>query len=226
MVVEDDSMFAAMLYTTLKKAGFQAQRCATLQTAQSKLAERSVDLACVDLNLPDGSGIDLISLLTKDAPRTKIVVITGSKSVDVSRFVYKSGALDVIHKPCDFQAVQAKLQAFQQFHYRFNEPRAEYQHRRMWLDYEQGLFHFYHQTIPLRSKEFKLMECFLNHRNVTLSKQQIIEYVWGTEQRPAESTIEVYILRLRKKLPDPNLIKTRRGFGYIFSDQAAVTSLT
>lgn len=221
-VVEDDDDLALPLLATLRSAGHEAVRHATLAQARSGLAhlDERPDLVLLDLGLPDGDGIDLCRLLRASVPDVVIVVLTARDGESDVVIALDAGADDYLLKPFRLAELLARIRA----HLR-RVPSAEDEAwtasgvtvhpvaRRVTVDGTE---------LSLRPKEFDLLADLVQHAGQAVRREDLMSRVWDEYWDGSTKTLDMHISWLRSKLAEAGIrdaITTLRGVGYRFEDR-------
>ncbi|MFJ3670961.1 response regulator transcription factor [Streptomyces sp. NPDC090106] len=215
-LIEDDPDFALMCRSFLEREGFMVTWAMDARAGKSVLHEGGIDLAVLDLGLPDGSGLELLRAL-RSTSRLPVVVITG-RGTEAERVAgLEIGADDYLVKPFSQRELVARIRAVLR---RSQPPEAPVVLRVGSLRVDTGARQAASDDgwpIPLRPKEYALLELLAAAPGRVFSAEQLLERIWGAAwQQPA--TVVEHVYRLRGKLallpsPAPR-ITTVRGYGY------------
>ena len=226
LVVEDDFDVRALVQATLKRAGYRVTALPNGSKVAATLQASPVDLAVVDLQLPDMDGLDLTRLLRE---RHKIgVIILSGRGEATDRIVgLEVGADDYVAKPFEPRELVARVRSvLRRMEVTAAQAPVEEDHKiytfEGWkLDGSAlRLFDPKGEEVPLTTGEFKLLEAMVTRAGRVLQRDQLLDLV-STNDAPAfDRSIDVRVRRLRRKLGDdsklPKLIKTIRNGGYVF----------
>ena len=232
LVVDDDREIRRLLEAYLTQSGYRVTSVGDGRAMRRALNEHRIDLIVLDLMLPGEDGLSLCRGLRAQS-NMPVLMLTASSS-EIDRIVgLEMGADDYLTKPFSPRELLARVKSIlrrakslphQQVatdvsNYRFGEWTLDVATRNIIA--VDGL------VVPLSGAEFRLLSVFLDHPQVVLSRDQLLELVSGRETIPLDRSIDVLIGRLRKRLNDdgkePALIKTVRSAGYVFA--ARVESL-
>ena len=225
LVVEDDAILGGAVVQRLKLEEFEvtwAQSCAEALLAMKR---RTPDFVLSDIVLPDGSGEDLYRKAQSFLGSTPIVFATAFGEIDQAVRLMKAGADDYVTKPFDPRELLARIRsvlrrASAPAAVRMGEGRVRFGRCVLDLD-SHKLFGDDGEEVPLTSMEFDLMRAFAANPNRVLSRDQILNTTQNRDWDPYDRSVDIRIARLRKKVePDPEkpqVIKTVRGGGYLFS---------
>lgn len=177
----------------------------------------------LDINSADGSGISFCEKLRFQGNSSWLITIGTRQNINEKIQALNAGADDHFVKPFSSEELVAKINAMlrrsssiqREGTLKYSDLRMDLINRSVWRGSKQ---------IDLRSKEFDLLKVFLLKPEEVLNREFIFDQVWGSSFLGDSNVIEVYIRYLRSKLDKPNLIKTRRGNGYILiSDEAQIS---
>lgn len=214
LLVENDTSLANSLKQLLVHAGYLVAVSASLEQAYQLLAKHGQDLVIIDRMLDDGDGIELVNFLHDVSFGTRTLVLS-QKNRDFDRVTgLEAGADDYIGKPFSTRELLLKVRILlQRQKYR---PQEYLQLGELCLHPGSGHLTLADRQCQLRKREAQILTCLLRHQGSVVSKSQLIEYVWQSEDDiPTHTTVEVYIRRLRIALgTHQSMLKTVRGFGY------------
>lgn len=220
LVIEDDETIVTMLEYNLKASGFEVVTAVSAEEGEMILSEQLVDLIVLDWMLPDMSGIELCGRLrrTGKLPRVPIVMLT-ARGEEADRIRgFSNGADDYVVKPFSVPELMARIKAL----LRRSAPNRVSEILAVGdisLDREAHRVTRSTREISLGPTEYRLLEVLLESAGRVLSRNQLIDRVWGTTADIDERTIDVHVGRLRKALVRGNEldpIRTVRGAGYSF----------
>jgi DNA-binding response OmpR family regulator len=214
LVLEDDIDLAAVVALGLRNESYAVDLARTCVEAEELLRTTDFDVACVDLGLPDGDGLDLVRRLAGDPdlrrPR-RTIVLTARDAVADRVAGLDAGADDYLVKPFDFAELLARLRALGRRGddagsvLRVGDLALDLAARRVW---RSGA------DIDLTPREFSLLRYFMHHPGQVLSTEDLLEHVWDANADPFTSSVRVILSRLRRKLGDPGPIATIPQVGY------------
>ena len=221
LIIEDDISILRGLKDNLEYEGYGV----TTETDGTKglnlALEKEVDLVLLDIMLPNMNGYEICRKVKKEKPDLPIIMITarGSEVDKVSGL--DIGADDYVTKPFSIPELMARVRAiFRRVDQLYNIPE-EYSFGKVRLDFKRYQAFRNNKEIKLSSKEFSIMEYFIQHEGEAVHRHDLLSEVWGYEAMPTTRTIDNFILDLRKKLEEdpskPKHIVTVRSIGYRFS---------
>ncbi|AYA41073.1 phosphate regulon transcriptional regulator PhoB [Xenorhabdus nematophila] len=221
LVVEDEVPIREMVCFVLEQNGYQAIEAEDYDTAIRRLSEPYPDLVLLDWMLPGGSGIQLIKHMKRDHNTKTIPVIMVTARAEEEDRVrgLDVGADDYITKPFSPKELIARVKAVLR---RISPMEAEEVINMDGLILDPSSHRVSSQGLDLDMgpTEFKLLHFFMTHPERVYSREQLLDYVWGTDVYVEDRTVDVHIRRLRKALEagkHDKMVQTVRGTGYRFS---------
>lgn len=220
LIVEDEESFADALSYLLAREGFDVLVAASGPAALEQFAAAGADLVLVDLMLPGMSGLDLCRKLRQDSD-VAIIILT-AKDSEVDKVVgLEIGADDYVTKPYAARELIARVHAV----LRRRTTAAAEESRdhvlalgRVAMNVDRHVVTVDGQDIDLPRKEFELLEMLLRNPGRVLTRQLLIDRVWGSDYVGDTKTLDVHVKRLRSKIETdparPQMLLTVRGWGY------------
>jgi DNA-binding response OmpR family regulator len=218
LLVEDETDLAAAIVRGLRRRGHAIDSAETMVEAELRLSSGDYDLAILDWNLPDGSGLDICrrimegELVGPGELRPRVMMLTARDAIDDRVAGLDSGADDYLVKPFAFAELEARVRALLR---RDDDAPPVVSVAGVELDPVRFVAKRGEQSLSLTVKEFSLLEYFLRHPDEVLSQETLLEHVWDEMADPFTNTVRVTISNLRKKLADPPFIETVAGRGYV-----------
>ncbi|KAA3639736.1 MAG: response regulator [Proteobacteria bacterium] len=218
LIVEDDPAIREMMVFSLANADFQVIKAENGTQALELLQQKRPDLVVIDWGLPDFSGLDLVAMIRRDdvLKDLPLIMLTARAEERDKIKGLEYGADDYLTKPVSVQELIARINAHLRRAQGFEENRQlDYQSIRMEVDSHRVWVD--EQAVNLSLTEFKLLKLLLQNSEKLLSRERILNHVWGHNATVEDRTVDVHILRLRKALKPFNKerwIKTVRGVGY------------
>ncbi|MFA7502579.1 MAG: response regulator transcription factor [Anaerovoracaceae bacterium] len=217
IIVEDDRNLNQGLCLALEDQELQIVPCSDLKSARKQLADGAADLVLLDINLPDGSGLELLrEIKTGEEPTPVILLTANDTEMDVVMGL-EHGADDYITKPFSLAILRARVNA----QLRRELARVSKTSVIEIDDYRFNFEHmaFYHANIPveLSKTEQKLLRLLVENRGTTLNRAVLLDRIWSDgADYVDENTLSVTVKRLRDKLNAARYIKTVYGLGYVW----------
>lgn len=211
LIVEDDAGIANGLAATLKAAGYAVDVCGTLGQASAALQVEAFDLVLLDLNLPDGDGIDWLRRLRASGQPMPVLIMTARDALPDRVAGLDQGADDYIVKPFEPEELLARMRVA----LRRSEGRASpvLHHGDLEVDPAGRTVRRAGQPVTLRAKEFALLMVLLRASGQVVTRQRLEEALYGFDDALESNALEVHMHHLRRKLGE-GLVKTVRGVGY------------
>ena len=215
LVVEDEASIASFVSLYLKNAGYSVRTAATGTEALSQAATGEASLIILDLMLPDIDGIEVCRRIrkTSDVP---ILMLT-ARDEDVDKIIgLEVGADDYLTKPFNPRELVARVKSIlrRATPERRQVESAQLKHGELMIDAGRREVRVGEQEIQLAPKEFDLLWELLDHKGLVLTRDQLLERVWGYTFAGDTRTVDVHVRQLRRKLGDASPIVTVWGVGY------------
>ena len=215
LVVEDETSIASFVAAYLRNAGYTVTTAASAQAALIQLAGDIPALVILDLNLPDGDGVELCRRIrkTSDVP---ILMLT-ARDEDIDKIIgLEVGADDYMTKPFNPRELVARVKSIlrRAAPERRRTESEELQHGDLNINSGKREVYVGDEEIRLAPKEFDLLWELLDHRGIVLTRDQLLERVWGYTFAGDTRTVDVHVRQIRRKLGDASPIVTVWGVGY------------
>ena len=244
LVVDDDEKIRRLLKNCFEPEGYVVYEAANGNEVKNTLAEQSIDLITLDLNLGGENGLTIASEV-KASCDIPIIIVTGKGDVIDKVVGLEMGADDYISKPFHVREVIARVRSVLRRAGGSASRQSEKTPEEVAIPRNQNLFEFdgwiadpaaFELKQPdgsvcdMTTADFKLLMVLLKHPRRVLSRDQIMDHLNGVEWSPYDRTIDNQIARLRKKIEEdpasPRYIKTVRGVGYTFASNVTTTTPT
>jgi DNA-binding response OmpR family regulator len=216
LVVEDDQEIAQVLQRSLRMEGYDVRVTADGGKALDETQAFLPDLIVLDLGLPGMDGIEVARRLRRDEDDTPILILTARDALDSRVEGLDVGADDYLVKPFERQELLARMRAL----LRRRPPRgmAPLRAADLTLNPDTHEVTRGERKIDLTQREFELLEYLMRNERLVISRQRLLDEVWGYDPFSITNTIEVFVSNLRRKLEaggEPRLLHTVRGAGYV-----------
>jgi two-component system, OmpR family, response regulator MprA len=218
LVIEDDAEIADVLRRFLRQEGHEVRTATDGEQALPAAAEFVPDLVILDLGLPGLDGVEVCRRLRTDGD-VPILILTARTETEDRVEGLDSGADDYLVKPFDRQELLARIRAL----LRRRPPRGsasltvgDLRLNPDTRDVTRG-----DRRIELTNREFELLEYLMRNERLVISRERLLEEVWGYDPMALTNTIDVFISNLRRKLEaggEPRVLHTKRGAGYVLRD--------
>jgi len=221
LIVEDEQRLAEIMKKQLEESGFSVDIAFDGYMGKQMVERNAYNLIILDINLPLINGYDLCKEIRKTNRSIPIIMLTALGTPDNRVAGFDVGADDYVVKPFDFRELLARINVFLRRSDVMNIPE-----KLIIGDLEMDLstkkVTRANKKIDLTAKESSLLEFFMKNKEKLLTREIIIEHVWGIDFDPNTNIIDVYVNYLRKKIDkdfEPKLIHTKYGFGFYCSDK-------
>lgn len=208
LLVEDDPSLGATLQERLLKESYQVDWAQSFAQAKKSLLEERYDLVLLDVTLPDGDGFALAKVVQEKTP---FLFMTAMSSAENRLAAYEMGAQEFIPKPFHLKELLLRVQHVLEAHQLPHE-----------IIYSEGKLDLLRMTIVrkdgytelLQPRDFQLLKLLIQVAPRVLSRDEILNKVWGEDKFPSNRTVDNAIVRLRQGLGSAELIRSVRGLGY------------
>ncbi|RYP85817.1 response regulator transcription factor [Nocardioides guangzhouensis] len=217
LIVEDEERIAAFVAKGLRAEGHVVTAVGDGRVGLDEALSGVHDLVILDIGLPSLDGFDLLDRLRSQGSRVPVIVLTARDSVSDTVTALDGGADDYVPKPFRFAELLARVRlrlrqagegaATAETVLEAGGFRLDLRTRRVRVDGRE---------VDLSAREFTLLEIFMRHPGQVLSREQLLDHVWGFDFDPGSNVVDVYVGYLRRKLGS-DAVATVRGMGYRFS---------
>jgi len=225
LIVEDEHDIAGLIKHTLERSGdADAEVVTSGDEALKAVTARPPDLVILDLNLPVISGLDVCRIIRSrsDAKHLPIIMLTARTTEDDRVAGLDHGADDYVTKPFSLRELSARVRAVLRRGAPAGDaprPHTSYQGEHLVADFEAVAVTVDGEAIRLTRREFELLQYLVQNKNRVVSRDRLLERVWGYERLVETRSVDVHVGRLRGKLgPAGRQIETVIGLGYRFVD--------
>jgi DNA-binding response OmpR family regulator len=214
LLVEDEDRIASFIAKGLSGEGHCVERAATVREGSGMAATYEWDLVLLDLLLPDGNGREILATLRQRDTEVPVIVLSALGEVDDKVALLDAGANDYLVKPFAFAELAARVRA---------NTRGPQANARvitigsLSLDTRTRVATNGAKSADLPTREYALLDYLMRHAGQVMTRQQLLDAVWGIDFDPGSNVVDVYIGYLRRKLDvdgEPSVIETVRGAGY------------
>jgi len=224
LVVEDDPDIAELVVRYLDKAGYSTTRVSSGRDALDSVRTKPPDLMVLDLMLPYIDGLEVCRLLRANDKTAVIPIIMLTARADESERIVglEIGADDYLAKPFSPNELVARVKALLRRAHRATPERGHpLTYGDIVVDTEKHTVALEGRDVTLTAKEFLLLEYLMRHRGRVLSRDHLLEHVWGYRYTGGTRTVDVHVRRLREKLPVlTDALATVKQFGYKLVEQS------
>lgn len=211
LVVEDDRGLREAVVAGLRASGFAVDDCPDLATARARLASHSYDCIVLDRMLPDGEGLSLLAGELAPAPT---LILTARDAIRDRVEGFERGADDYLVKPFAMAELIARVRTLCR---RRHEPSAPALLRASGIEVDLARRAVRREGVQLAltPKEFAVLELLVLRAGSVVSREELVEHCWDELTAPMSNALDVVIGQLRRKLGEPDPIRTVRGAGYL-----------
>ena len=212
LIVEDDRALGEGVSLSLKNSETEVECCNSLAEARQRLKEASYQLFLIDINLPDGNGLDLLREIKEEGDTPVILLTANDMEIDIVNGL-EHGADDYITKPFSLAILRARVNT--QIRRGSIAEKTTFSLDEYTFDFAKMLFAIHGKSVDLSKSEQKLLRLLVENRGSTVSREVLVDRIWtdGADYVD-ENALSVTVKRLRDKLDAHDRIKTVYGIGY------------
>lgn len=213
LLVEDDTMISSGITYALELEGYEVICGRNKNEAFNIINREDVDLAILDLQLPDGTGFEVFEKLKGTGTAVIFLTVVDDENTIVKAF--DGGAEDYIVKPFRIRELLARVKRVTNSLHNQNSSANEIMIGKVIINVDEAKVYVGSETIDLTALEYRLLLIFANNKGILLTREKILEKIWDIDGNYVEdNTLTVYVKRLREKLQGAINIETVRGMGY------------
>jgi two-component system alkaline phosphatase synthesis response regulator PhoP len=221
LIVEDDDSMAVALRDGFEYEGYEVVVARDGSEGMKMATGEDPDLIILDVMLPKITGLDICKQLRNDGNDVPIIMLT-ARGQEVDKVLgLKLGADDYVTKPFSFMELMARVEAVLRRTGKIKEEIESYEFGDIRVDFRQHEVRKAGNLVDFSAREFRLLEFFIEHRGEVISRDQLLDGVWGYENMPFTRTVDMHIAKLRKKIEDdphdPQHLVTVHRVGYKFT---------
>jgi two-component system OmpR family response regulator len=218
LVVEDDSTIARFVELELVHAGYEVVRASDGIAALAAAEEFDPDLVVLDVMLPGIDGLEVAKRLRESGNNRPILMLTARSETQDVVLGFEAGADDYLRKPFEVPELLSRVRALLK---RTEGEKGGPQYRAGNIEVDPASRNIFvnGEPVSFTAKEYDLLEFFVTNAGRVISRDEILEKVWGGQHTTDSNVIEVFVCHLRNKIGDKDnqVIRTIRGVGYFFS---------
>lgn len=226
LIIEDEENIARVLQLELQFEGYIADTAHTGTEGLIKYRENKYDLVLLDLMLPEMHGLDVLKRIRATEISTPVILLTAKSEVEDKVKGLDLGANDYVTKPFEIEELLARIRNA----IRFTKQVAKVEendhlltYSNLSIDEQSREVQYFNQHVELTPREYDLLLYLLKHPKQVLTREQILDAVWGFDYYGDTNVVDVYIRYVRQKLEKANptsLIQTVRGVGYVLRESS------
>jgi DNA-binding response OmpR family regulator len=221
LIVEDEIKIARFLELELKYEGYSTEHSGDGREGLAKALGGNFDLILLDIMLPSMNGIEVLRRLRQNL-NIPVIMLTAKDEVMDKVMGLDTGADDYVTKPFAIEELLARIRAALKKRPVRVEQLNLLKHGNLTIDLNKYTVTYNNEVIELTKREFDLLKYFVENRNIVLSRDKLLETVWGYDYMGDTNVVDVYVRYLRSKIDDIyniRLIHTIRGVGYLLKDE-------
>ena len=221
LLVEDEPGLVLTLSDRLAREGYAVESSADGESGLERASAEAFDLLLLDVMLPRLSGFDVLRELRKRNIETPVIMLTARGQVVDKVVGLKLGADDYVTKPFEMVELLARVEAKLRRVPKSPHPAEGHQFGDIRVDFRRAEVTKGGASMDLSAREFQLLKYFIEHRGATLTREELLNEVWGYNSMPSTRTVDVHVAWLRQKIEPnprhPQYILTVHGMGYKFA---------
>jgi two-component system, OmpR family, alkaline phosphatase synthesis response regulator PhoP len=221
LLVEDEPGLVLTLSDRLRNEGYDVETAQDGENGFQRASKEAYDLLILDVMLPRKNGLDVLRDLRQQGVMTPAIMLTARGQVFDKVLGLKLGADDYLTKPFEMMELLARIEAIlRRVPASAVAMAGAYQFGDVKIDFRRAEVSRGEVPIDVSAREFQLLRYFIEHREATLSRDELLNEVWGYDSMPTTRTVDVHVAWLRQKLEPnprhPQFILTVHGLGYKF----------
>ena len=217
LIVEDDKTIADSMKKFLESWSYEVRLIKDFNKVMEEYKDFNPDLVLMDITLPYFNGFHWCDEIRKVSNNPIIFISSANDNMNIVMAISK-GADDFVTKPFDLHILLAKIQAILRRSYEFNTPSEEYEYQGVTFDNGKSVLKYENNLVDLTKNEAKILKVLFDRKEKIVSRDDLMEFLWDTDEFIDDNTLTVNINRLRKKMKElgcDKLIQTKKGQGYI-----------
>jgi two-component system alkaline phosphatase synthesis response regulator PhoP len=221
LLVEDEPGLVLTLTDRLAREGYSIETTGDGQSALERGASEAFDLLLLDVMLPQMNGFDVLRELRQRGVDVPVIMLTARGQLVDKVVGLKLGADDYVTKPFEMVELLARIEAKLRRAPARLHPADGHQFGEIRVDFRKAEVTKAGEPLELSAREFQLLRYFVEHRGATLTREELLNEVWGYHAMPSTRTVDVHVAWLRQKIEPnqrhPQFILTIHGLGYKFA---------
>ncbi len=221
LLIEDEPGLVLTLRDRLTREGYLVETSRDGESGLERAAGEAFDLVLLDVMLPRLNGFDVLRDLRKRGVDTPVIMLTAKGQIVDKVVGLKLGADDYVTKPFEMVELLARIEAKLRRAPATAHPSEGYQFGDVRVDFRRAEVTRAGAPLELSAREFQLLKYFIEHRGATLTREELLNEVWGYNSTPSTRTVDVHVAWLRQKIEPnprhPQHVLTIHGMGYKFA---------
>ena len=223
LLVEDEEKLARFVELELTHEGYQVEKAFDGRTGLELAEKGGFDLLLLDIMLPGLNGLEVLRRLRKEGSSVPVIMLTARDAVMDKVTGLDMGADDYVTKPFSIEELLARIRAALRKQTVQKKEDSLLSCADLTVDVSRHRVTRGGKEIELTGREFSLLQFFMENKTIVLSRDQLLEKVWGYDYLGETNVVDVYVRYLRGKIDErfePKLLQTVRGVGYVLRDDA------
>jgi DNA-binding response OmpR family regulator len=220
LIIEDDPAILLGLEASLREEHYEVLTATDGETGHRMGKQENVDLIILDLMLPNKNGEEICRDLRKEGIKTLILMLTSKKEEIDKVLGLEIGADDYVTKPFSIRELHARIKSLLRRTGELKGEIEEYAFGNVYVDFKKQEAIKNRKPLELSAREFEVLKYFIQHEGEVVTREMLLDNVWGYESFPTTRTVDNYILSLRKHIEDdpakPKHLLTIHTAGYKF----------
>jgi two-component system, OmpR family, alkaline phosphatase synthesis response regulator PhoP len=221
LLIEDEAGLVLTLRDRLTREGYALETCGDGESGLERVAREPFDLVLLDVMLPRLNGFDVLREMRKRGVEVPVIMLTAKGQVADRVVGLKLGADDYVTKPFEMLELLARIEAKLRRAPALVHPSEGYRFDDVRVDFRRAEVTKAGAPLELSAREFQLLKYFIEHRGATLTREELLNEVWGYNAMPSTRTVDVHVAWLRQKIEPnprhPQYVLTVHGMGYKFA---------
>lgn len=223
LMIEDESGLVLTVGDRLMADGYEFESRSNGNDGEKRAMERDADLIILDVMLPGKDGLEICKSLRDQGVTVPILMLTARSDIQDRVAGLKCGADDYLCKPFEMAELEARVEALLRRAKTTARTGIDARHAadELTIDLKRGIIRHKDTEASLSAQEIKLLDYFYSHQDTIISREELLNSVWGYDSNITTRTIDVHVARLRQKMGDvkdvTRYIHTVRGIGYKFT---------
>lgn len=211
-LLEDDIVFSELIEEYLISKGHSIKPFYSVDQGEESLYEDKYDLLLLDINVPDGSGLELLLNFRKNGYTTPVIMITSITNIDVLENAYNIGCDDFIKKPFQLEELGSRIDYIKKI-YKIDYDKSIKLEDNLFFDFNDLNLEKDGKSISLPKKEAEIIKFFLLNENRVITIDELVLSIWKYDNEPSIATIRTYIKNIRKNI-SKDFVENIKGLGY------------
>lgn len=216
LLLEDDIIFSELIEEYLISLNYYVERVYDLESAEECLYTNKYDLLLFDINLPNGTSLDLLNIYRMNGYLTPVIMLTSFTNIDLLEKAYEYGCNDYLKKPFELKELAARILYIEETYQITNKGLLKIKEN-IFLDSKRSNLIKDKQIIKIAKKEAEIIKFFVINENRVITIEELVVNIWEYTKEPSIATIRTYIKNIRK-LINKNFIESVKGIGYSHSN--------